>query len=85
MTFFTCFRKYFCVYSPSMNDVVDASKQDDLPAQIPDFLLINCTLFFLSPMCASCLARNRYIVFKQYTVKDLARLRKCASSSEPSL
>ena len=44
--FFTCFGTYYCVYSPSMYDVVDASTTRRLPAQIQDFLLFNCTLFF---------------------------------------
>ena len=52
--FFTCIRKNYCVYSPSMFDVVDASKQDDYRHKYRIFYFY----FFLSPMCASCLVRN---------------------------
>ena len=40
MMFFTCFRKYYCVYSPSMYDVVDASKQDDYLHKYRIFFII---------------------------------------------
>ena len=81
-----CHRPYYCVYSPSMHDVVDASKQDDYLHKYRILLLFNCTLFFLSPMCASCLVRNHVKLYpNNRLVKALARLRISARSSEPSL
>ena len=69
-----------------MYDVVNASKTRRLPAQIQDFFYYLTALNFSGSYVRfmSC-QKPCYIVFKQYTVKALARVRICASSSEPSL
>ena len=70
-----------------MYDVVDARR---LPAQIQDFYYLTALYFsesYVLFMACHVTETMLYIciVYKQYTVKALARLRICASSSESSL